>query len=42
MTIIVINVLLDLRHEFSDTGKGATADRLLRNEIEPDFDLIQP
>ena len=36
------NVLVDLGDEIFDTLEGSSSDGSLRNNIEPDFDLIEP
>ena len=34
--------VINLSHQFFDTGEGATTDRLLGDETKPTLDLIEP
>ena len=38
----MIDVVLDLGNEFFDALEGSTSDSFLGNDVEPDFDLIEP
>ena len=40
--IIVGDILLNFFHQLSDVAKGAATNRLLSNEPEPAFDLVEP
>ena len=42
MLVVLFHVLFDLYYQFFDTGECPTTDRPLRDEVEPDFNLIQP
>ena len=42
MRIIVSNEVLDLGHQLFDAAKSTAPDRLLGNDVEPDFDLVEP
>ncbi len=42
MAIVIVAEGLNVGDEFSDARESATPDCFLRDEIEPDFDLIQP
>lgn len=42
MAIVMFNVGIDSLDQLSDVAEGATADRLLGDETEPAFDLIEP
>ena len=42
MFIVVGDILLDLLHQLANVGQGAAANRLLGNEAEPAFDLVEP
>ena len=42
MFIIVGDILLDFFHQLADGAKGAAANRLLSDEPEPAFDLVEP
>src|SRR5215471_20163126 len=39
---LVSNKVLDLGHQVFDAAKGAATDRLLGDDVEPDFDLVEP
>ena len=38
----MVGDLANLRLELGDGGEGAAADRLLRDDVEPDLDLVEP
>lgn len=40
--IVRSDEVFDFGHEFFDGAERAAADGLLRNDVEPDFDLIEP
>jgi hypothetical protein len=40
--VVVVNILLDLDGQFFDTSQCSSPDRYLGNDVEPEFDLVQP
>ena len=42
MFIVVGDILLDFVDQLADVAKRAAANRLLRYEPEPAFDLVEP
>jgi len=40
--VVVLHEGLDLFHEISDTPEGASPDRPLCDDVEPDLDLVEP
>ncbi len=42
MSVVVFDEVVDLGHQFFDTGKRTAADDLLRDDVEPTLDLVQP
>ena len=40
--VVVVGEVEDLLLELDDGGEGAAADGLLRLEVEPDLDLVEP
>ena len=42
MPVVVVDVVLDFSSKFFDTLERSTPDRFLRDNVEPDFDLVQP
>ena len=40
--VVMSDVGVDLRHQFPDVAKRATANGLLRDKREPALDLIEP
>jgi len=42
MVVILPNVFFDLSHKFFYTSESATSYRSLGDEVEPDFNLVEP
>jgi len=42
MSVVPVDIFLDLSNQLFDAPEGPTSNGLLGNDIEPDLDLIQP
>jgi len=42
VTVVVLDEIFDASNEFADAAEAAATNRLLSNEPEPAFDLVEP
>ncbi len=42
MSVVAFDEVVDLGHQFFDTGERTAANGLLRDEAKPTLDLVQP